>query len=213
MNAFDKFSLVSGLNPNEAKCEIADIRVLKGVSMALCGMDCIDLTKKTIKILGIHFSYNKKLETEENFIRHVWKIEKVLKLWRMRNLTLEGKITIFKTLAISKIIHLSLVTNVPTQIINELNKIQKEFIWNGSNPKIKHSTLCNKYENGGLKNVDILSKVIRLQCLWIKRLYDNFYHPWKIIPSSLIDTYPGFDLSFRSAVVKIYPFNILLFYA
>ena len=84
-------------------------------------------------------------------MRHVRKIEKVLKLWRMRNLTLEGKITIFKTLAISKIIHLSLVTNVPTQIIKELNKIQKEFIWNGSNPKIKHSTLCNKYENGGLK--------------------------------------------------------------
>ena len=69
----------------------------------------------------------------------------------MRNLTLEGKITILKTLAISKIIHLSLITNAPTQIINELNKIQKEFIWNGSNPKIKHSTLRNKYESGGLK--------------------------------------------------------------
>ena len=92
MNAFDKFSLVSGLNPNEAKCEIADIGVLKGVSLALCGMDCIDLTKKTIKILGIHFSYNKKLETEENFIRHVRKIETVLKLWGMGNLTVEGKI-------------------------------------------------------------------------------------------------------------------------
>ena len=157
INAFHKFSLVSGLKPNEAKCEIAGIGVLKGVSLALCGMDCVDLTKKTIKVLGIHFSYNKKLETEENFIRHIWKIEKVLKLWRMRNLTLEGKITIFKTLAISKIIHLSLVTNVPTQIIKELKKIQKEFIWNGSNSKIKHSTLCNKYENGGLKNVDVLS--------------------------------------------------------
>ena len=78
-----------------------------------------------MKILGIHFSYNKKLETEENFIRHIRKIEKVLKLWRMRNLTLEGKITIFKTLAISKIIHLSLVTNFPMEIINKLNKIQK----------------------------------------------------------------------------------------
>ena len=144
-------------------------------------MDCIDLTKKTIKVLGIHFSYNKKIETEENFIRHVRKIEKVLKLRRMRNLTLEGKTTIFKTLAISKIIHLSLVTNVPTQIINELNKTQKEFIWNGSNPKIKHSTLCNKYENGGLKNVNILSK----------RLNDNSSHLWKIIPSYLIDTYLG----------------------
>ena len=133
-------------------------------------MDCVDLTKKTKKVLEIHSSYNKKLETEENFIRHVRKIEKVLKLWRMRNLTPKGKITIFKTLVISKIIHLSLVTNVPTQIINELNKIQKEFIWNGRNPKIKHATLCNKYENGGLENVDILSKVISLQCFWIKKI-------------------------------------------
>ena len=105
---------------------------LKGASLALYGMDCIDLTKKTIKILGIHFSYNKKLETEENFIRHVRKIEKVLKLMRMRNLTGEGKITIFKTLAISENMHLFLV--------NKLNKIQKEFIWNENNPKIKHST-------------------------------------------------------------------------
>ena len=74
------------------------------------------------------------------------------------------------------------------QIINELNIIQKELIWNGSNPKIKHSTLCNKYENGGLQNVDVLSKVISLQCSWIKRLYDNSCHSWKIIPSHLIGT-------------------------
>ena len=197
INAFHKFSLVSGLKPNEAKCEIAGIGVLKGVSLALCGMgmDCIDLTKKTIKVLEYIFLIIKKLEREENFIRHVWKIEKALKLCRMRNLTLEGKITIFKTLAISRTIHLSLVTNAPTQIIKELNKIQKEFIWNGSNPKIKYSTLCNKYENGGLKNVDILCKVINLQCSWVKRLYDNSSHPWKIMPSHLINTYLGKILS------------------
>ena len=136
-------------------------------------MVCIDLNKKTIKVLLIHFSYNKKLEIEENFISHVWKIEKVLKLWRMLNLNVKGKITIFKFLAISKIIQLSLITNVPMDIINELNKIQKEFIWNWNNPKIKHSTLCNKHENVCLKNVDTLSKVISLQCSWIKRLHDN----------------------------------------
>ena len=45
-NAFDKFSIVFGLKPNKSKCEIAGIGVLKMVSMALCGMDCIDLTKK-----------------------------------------------------------------------------------------------------------------------------------------------------------------------
>ena len=64
MNAFDKISLVCGLKPSEAKCEIAGIGVLKGVSQAICDMDCIDLTQKT-KILGIHFSFNKKLETRK----------------------------------------------------------------------------------------------------------------------------------------------------
>ena len=69
-----------------------------------------DLKKNTVKILGFHYSYNKKLENEEKFENHIQKIESVLKIWRMRNLTLEGKIIIFKTLAISKIIHLASVT-------------------------------------------------------------------------------------------------------
>ena len=104
--------------------------------------------QKAIKILVTNFPYNKKLKTEENFIRHVPKIEKVQNLRRMRNLTAEKKITIFKTLAISKIRHFSYT---PTEIFNELNKLQKQFIWDGNNPEIKHSTLYNKYENGGLK--------------------------------------------------------------
>ena len=33
----------------------------------------------------MHFYYNEKLENEENLIRPAWKIETVLKLWRMRN--------------------------------------------------------------------------------------------------------------------------------
>ena len=46
INVFHKFLLVSGLKPTEAKREIGAISVLKGVSVALCSMDCIDLTKK-----------------------------------------------------------------------------------------------------------------------------------------------------------------------
>ena len=43
------------------------------------------------------------------------------------------------------------------------------------NPKIKHVTICNEYENGGLKNVNVFPKVVNLQCFWIKRpLDDNF---------------------------------------
>ena len=52
IKAFDKFSLFSGYKINNAKGEIAGIGVKKGVNMALCGMDCIDLMEDVIKILG-----------------------------------------------------------------------------------------------------------------------------------------------------------------
>ena len=59
----------------------------------------------------------------------------VIKLWHMRHLSLEGKITIFKSLAFSKIVYLALLTIVPKNIIKELNQIQKKVLW--SNKKFK----------------------------------------------------------------------------
>ena len=100
----------------------------------------------------------------------------------MRNLIPEGKIVIFKTKAISKIVFQSFITTVPKYVVNELEKIQKAFLWNNSTPKIKHETLCNDYKSGGLKNVDIPRKIIALQCFWIRRLYDDSFHEWKLIP-------------------------------
>ena len=67
LNIFHKFSLVFGGSPNTTKCKKDGIGTLKGVNVALCGMKCLNLTKETVKILGVHFSYNKKLEHEINF--------------------------------------------------------------------------------------------------------------------------------------------------
>ena len=61
------FSNFSGLKPNKKKCEIAGIGVLNGVQVAPCGMKCFNLNNKTVKILGVHFSYNKNLEQDKNF--------------------------------------------------------------------------------------------------------------------------------------------------
>ena len=56
------------LKPNLTKSEIAGIGVLKGVQVAVCGMRCIDLNVDTLKMLGTHFSYNKKIERREKFL-------------------------------------------------------------------------------------------------------------------------------------------------
>ena len=112
---------MSGLRANIEKCEIAGIGSLKGVTEAVCGLKSVDLSNDTIKILGIHFSYNKKVHMQNNFIAMIKKIQQVLCSWNSRTLTLEGRIMIFKTLATSKIVYLALITNV-SKII-ELQKI------------------------------------------------------------------------------------------
>ena len=77
--------------------------MLKGVKLALCGMECVNPNNNVTKILEICYSYDKK---RQNF----------LKMWRMKNLLLLGNISIFKTLAFSKIIHLTLVTSAPSTV-------------------------------------------------------------------------------------------------
>ena len=134
LEIFKHFSQYSGSKPNKSKCEIAGIGILKGVKVALCGMRCVNLHEDTIEILGIYYSYNKQLENDKNYKKSIAKIENMLKMWRARNLSLEGKITVFRSLALSKITHLALVKTIPRSMIDQLNKTQKNFIWNGLNP-------------------------------------------------------------------------------
>ena len=120
-------SYFSGLKPNLTKSETAGIRVLKEVQVTVCGMRCIDLNIDTLKILGTHFSYNEKLKEEKNFYKTVTDMQRVLKIWKMRRLTLEEKIVIFKRITISKIVFQAFITTVAKHIFNGLKKMQKAF--------------------------------------------------------------------------------------
>ena len=122
----------------------------------------------------------------------------MLKLWRARNLSLEGKTKVFKSLALSEIIHLALAKTIQAPIIDQLNKAQRNFMWNGLNPEIKNSTINNNYENGGLKNVNTAAKISSLQSSWMKRLFDENFHDWKILPLHIIHKSLGKKFLFRS---------------
>ena len=56
-------------------------------------------------------------------MNHIVKIQSILKLWKLRNLNIEEKIIIFMSIALSKLIHLALVTEVSTSAINLFTKI------------------------------------------------------------------------------------------
>ena len=123
-----------------------------------CSLKTADLTNDAIEILGIHFSYHNETKTEQNFLNTVKKIQSAFNVQNTRKLTLKGRILIFKKLEISKIVYVSLITIVPNSFLNEIQKIQKAFLQYFSRLKINYKTLCNMFEKGGLKNVDIKAK-------------------------------------------------------
>ena len=55
--------------------------------MAIYGMKSIDVTTDFTKIVGTCFSYNQKIKEEPNLSHTISSIQRVLKLWKMRNLT------------------------------------------------------------------------------------------------------------------------------
>jgi hypothetical protein len=57
-------------------------------------------------------------------------LKATLNLWKMRNLTLIGKILITKSLAIPKLIYQAQVLPFPTELIKEVEKDINIFIWN-----------------------------------------------------------------------------------
>ena len=138
------------------------------------GMRCIDLCNEAIMVLGTYFSYNSWIKEEWNFLKIASNVQSVLNLWRYRSLTSEGQIVL--------LVFQALIAPDPTHVNKAWETIQTSFIWNNSIPKIKHKILCKRYQNGGLKNVDIRNKVNSVQSSWVKRLYNDCFHEWKIIP-------------------------------
>ena len=136
---FTLFSYFSGSKLNISKRKICELDPPKGVEMAACSMQSVDLTR-AYKVFGIYFSYNMNLINQKNYYQAITNIHGILKLWRMRNFSIEGKIIVFKTLAISKLVCLEFLTFIPNHITEEVAKIQKSFIWNDHPLKlnIKH---------------------------------------------------------------------------
>ena len=60
----------------------------------------------------------------------------VLNIWRQRYLTLGGKIQVFKSLVASKPVYIASMKSVPSYVVDSMEALHKDFIWNGKKPKL-----------------------------------------------------------------------------
>ena len=86
------FGTFSSLKISVEKCEACWLGKSKGNTDKPIDCEWVPLKRKTIKILGTHFSYNKELEEKMNFYNLTMDCRNVLNLWKQRWLSLAGKI-------------------------------------------------------------------------------------------------------------------------
>jgi hypothetical protein len=90
------------------------------------------------QVLGVEFDVNLDEILKMNFDKKFIAIKNLLKHWERRNLTPVGRITVIKSLAISKLVHLFIsLPNPSKDIIDKLNKIIFNFLWKSPFAKVK----------------------------------------------------------------------------
>ena len=109
--------------------------------------------------------------------------------WKRHNLTPIGKITVVKTLAISKLNHLFIALPTPDRnILKKLESLIFGFIWNGKPDKINRKKITLSYSMGGLNMVEISKFISALKVTWVHRMYLNNDAPWVNLASYHIKT-------------------------
>ena len=89
----------------------------------------LELTEEFV-LLGIQFN-KKELHkiTDENCRLKFPKMKKVLRQWKRRKLTINGKISVFKSLVSRMITHILLSLPNPSQVfIDEYDELAKDFL-------------------------------------------------------------------------------------
>ena len=177
LNVICNFSKYAGLKLNMSKTKGIWLGPLK--ELGLRKYEGLTWTGNPVKCLGIYIGHKHEKCVYLNWTQKLKMMEKTLQRWKMRQLTLEGKIIIIKTLVLSKIIFPVSLLPIPTFVKNEVKEMIFKFLWKGKD-KVKRSVLINDKYNGGLNMIDIDSFFDALKASWITRII-NCKGKWKSI--------------------------------
>ena len=98
-------------------------------------------------------------------------MKKILRQWKRRKLTINSKISVFKSLISSMITHILLSLPNPSQeFIKEYEKICKDFLWGEKPPKFRQEILEYPYEMGGIQLQNLERFSSSLKATWLRRI-------------------------------------------
>ena len=162
---------MSGLKINIEKTKAIWSRALSNSERKICGDFQLDWSQGPFEILGVNFATEVYNIWDLNTYDILTKVKCVLKQWKKRKITLIGKITIIKSLALSEFVHLFIsLPDPPNEVFKQLERTFYNFIWNNGPDRIKRKILTKKLAAGGLRMVKLYTLTKALKITWLRRI-------------------------------------------
>ena len=193
------FYFKSGLKINIQKTKVIRIGPIRETDRRFCRENNLDWVS-TFTALGIEYNVlDISNIADHNILLKLDSMEKLMRLWVCRNITPIGRVTVFKSLVMSKIIHILQSLPTPSKaIMNNIEKQAINFVWKNKRHQVSKKTLCTLTNKGGLNMFNIFYFERSLKISWLHKL--PFTEPdWKEFALCFkIDRLPWTGLTYHS---------------
>ena len=179
LNIIKDFSKISGLHANIQKTTIIPC----GGNFSIEEEDqlCKEFNLKwqsSFTLLGIVI--DSRLEKlQDNLETKLLKVSSLAAKWRMRKLTLRGRVAIAKCTLISQLVYpLTILDCLQSNCISKLQDLVNSFIRNSSRPWISSKMMMSHARKGGVGLFNIEQFVKAIKTSWIRRYLQGLDDHW-----------------------------------
>nr|XP_039269731.1 uncharacterized protein LOC120344529 [Styela clava] len=161
----------------------------------------IALKREEIKLLGIYIGNSQK-SRDKNWSNILANVQKIVNLWKGRNLTIVGRVVVAKSLMLSKLWYMASFEFMPEKYIQKMETIIWKFIWNDKAQMINRNISCSEFFEGGVKMMNIRNQIKALQVKWVLKLLEGCNNPWSQRAKYFVNNY--FDVLSKGNLECLY---------
>ena len=170
INLLHDFKYTSKLKLNESQTEILQTGVPLTVNYSLFKLKW---ERERVYALGTWFYKDYSQSITHTYDQRLELLRTTLNAWARRKLTWLGKITVLKTLCISKLNYAFTTIEAPDNFIQSAKEMFENFLWSNKQARVKNDVMYNDYDQGGLRMPNLNCIITAQKINWIKRLLDN----------------------------------------
>ncbi len=174
-SVLDNFRVLSGLSCNLEKSFVMRIGNVDGDIPDDIVHLGFTFTNK-IELLGFTLNNYGNVNTA-NFEKIITKINNIIRFWECFNLSLTGKLSVYKSLILPQLNYVAAIMTPDDQQVNQIEKAMESFVTKGFS--IAKERLYLPVNEGGLGMFKLLDFIRGLQCNWFKRCHNLVNDNWR----------------------------------